>query len=59
MDRYTFVVVFLEIEEIRLSATEDPDGLSEADAAATVASASSEIQLSSYIMSSFFVLYSI
>jgi hypothetical protein len=38
MNRYTFVV-FLAIEEIRLSATEDPDGLSEADAVTTLASA--------------------
>jgi hypothetical protein len=38
MDQYTFVVVFLEIEEIRLS-SENPDGLSEANPAA-VASAS-------------------
>jgi hypothetical protein len=57
-DDGSFVVAFLEIEEIRQSSSENPDGLSDVDAAA-VASASSEIKLSSYILSSFFVLYSI
>jgi hypothetical protein len=52
---FVVAVAFLEIEEIRQSSSESPDGLSDVDAAA-VALASSEIQLSSYILSSFFVL---
>jgi hypothetical protein len=55
---FVVAVAFLEIEEIRQSSSENPDGILDVDAAA-VASASSEIQLSSYILSSFFVLYSI
>jgi hypothetical protein len=51
-------MIFLDIEQLRQSSSENPDGLSDVDPAA-VASASSGIQLSSYILSSFFVLYSI